>query len=259
MPKNRFAILIAFLTLLVIVAGACLTSSIRPMPGAAESTPGVDPGFEHVHRIGGYLVAALTFALAVWAPSLPAWLALGVVVIEALSGGSALLHALLAPVLLSALTAAAVVTSPAWLASPPKLVCNWKPLNILCLVMPVLVVMQIGLGAAYRHQSMVSPISHIMNAFIVLTVLLIVGVFVMRQYPDHSELRPAALWLLILAGLQVLLGFTVYLVLLISQENNMGLIVTGVLHVANGALTLAATVVLAMQIRRNLIQSSGVK
>jgi hypothetical protein len=37
----------------------------------------------------------------------------------------------------------------------------------------------------------------------------------------------------------------------------MGLIIIGVLHVANGAVTLAASVVLAMQMNRNLVQSSG--
>ena len=53
------------------------------------------------------------------------------------------------------------------------------------------------------------------------------------------------------------LGFSVYLTLLMSSENNAGLIVTGVLHVINGSLTLAAGVVLAMQMNRNLIQLSG--
>ena len=73
-----------------------------------------------------------------------------------------------------------------------------------------------------------------------------------------NSLRPAALALLIIAGVQVLLGFSVYLTLLMSSENNIGLIVTGVLHVVNGSLTLAASVVLAMQMNRNLIQLSGV-
>jgi heme A synthase len=98
---------------------------------------------------------------------------------------------------------------------------------------------------------------HILDALIVLAVVMVAGVFVLRQYPEHPSLRPAALALLIVAGVQVLLGFAVYLVLLMSSENNPGLIVTGVLHVTNGALTLAASVVLAMQMNRNLIQLSG--
>jgi len=78
---------------------------------------------------------------------------------------------------------------------------------------------------------------------------------VLRQYPEHPSLRPAALTLTIVTGVQVLLGFSVYLVLLMSETNNTGLIITGALHVVNGALTLAASVVLAMQMQRNLIQS----
>jgi heme A synthase len=98
---------------------------------------------------------------------------------------------------------------------------------------------------------------HILDALIVLAVAMVAGVCVIRQYEEHNSLRPAALALLIIAGVQVLLGFAVYLTLLMSSENNIGLIVTGVLHVVNGSLTLAASVVLAMQMNRNLIQLSG--
>lgn len=62
---------------------------------------------------------------------------------------------------------------------------------------------------------------------------------------------------MIVTGVQVLLGFTVYMVLLISSENNLGLIITSVVHLVNGSLTLAASVVFAMQMKRNLIQLSG--
>jgi heme A synthase len=126
------------------------------------------------------------------------------------------------------------------------------------ILVPVLVFMQIGLGAAFRHNAM-GVISHIMNAFLVILIALIAGVFVVRQFPDHPALRPAALAMLIVAGVQVLLGFAAYLVLLMSEANNMALIVTSVLHVGNGALTLAASVVLAMEMSRNLIKSSGAR
>jgi heme A synthase len=98
---------------------------------------------------------------------------------------------------------------------------------------------------------------HILDAMIVLLVILMAGVFVLREYPDHPSLRPAALALLIITGVQVLLGFSVYLVLLISSENNSGLIVTGVLHVVNGSLTLAASVVLAIQMKQNIGSLTG--
>ena len=93
---------------------------------------------------------------------------------------------------------------------------------------------------------------HILNAMIVLLVILVAGIFVLRQHPEHPSLRPAAISLLIVTGVQVALGFAVYIVLLVSSENNIGLIITGAVHVFNGALTLAASAVLTMQIHRNL-------
>jgi heme A synthase len=115
----------------------------------------------------------------------------------------------------------------------------------------VVVFLQIGLGAAFRHNAM-GVIWHILNALIVLGVVLVAGIFVVRQHPEHPALRSSALALLIIAGMQVLLGFSVYLVLLMSSDNNTALIVTGVLHVANGSLTLAASVAFSLQVIRNI-------
>ena len=253
---HRCALLLALLALIVIVLGACLTSEIRTFPGATTPSTVTMPSLEQAHRMAGYAVAVLTMGLAVWASSLAGWLALAAAIVESISGGIPVLHALLAPVFFSLVVAVAVVTSKDWQAGPRAVECPWGPLRPLGIVVPILIVLQIGIGAAFRHNSM-NVLWHILNALIVLAVALIAGVFVCRQYPEHSGLRPAALALLIIAGVQVLLGFSVYLVLLMSSENNTGMIVTGTMHVANGALTLAASVVLAMQMQRNLIQSSG--
>jgi heme A synthase len=253
---HRCAILLAFLALIVIVLGACLTSEIRTFPGATTPSTVSVPSLEQAHRVAGYTVAALTIGLAVWASNLAGWMALAAAIVEGISGGVPVLHALFAPLLFSFLVAVAVLTSKDWLAGPKLVECPWGPLRPLGIVVPVLIVVQIGIGAAFRHNAM-NVLWHILNALIVITVVLVAGVFVVRQYPEHSGLRAAALSLLIIAGVQVLLGFSVYLVLLMSSENNIGLIVTGVIHAANGALTLAASVVLAMQMQRNLIQSSG--
>ncbi len=250
---HRFAVLAAVVAFIVIVLGATLTSEIRPLPGTSTSatTPVTAPTLDLVHRIGGYVVAALTIGVAVLASSLYGWLAVAVVVLEVFLGSVPVAHALLAPILLSLLIAIAVFSSESW-QSPPALVESpWGPLRPLCLLIPILAIIQVGLGAAFRHNDM-GVLSHILNAILVLAVVLIAGVFVLRQYPEHRTLRPAALALLIITGIQVLLGFSVYLVLLMSSENNMGLIVTGVLHVANGSLTLASSVVFALQIQRNM-------
>jgi heme A synthase len=248
---HRGAILLAVLALIVITLGASLTSEIRPLPGAGNAATVSAPSLEQAHRLAGYALAVLTLGLAIGASNLPGWLALAAVIGESVSGGASIVHAMLAPVLFALLAATAVVTSKEWQVGPKPAESAWPRLRPIGFAVPVLVVMQIGLGAAFRHNAM-GVISHIMNAMIVLLVILVAGVFVVRQHPEHPALRPAALALLIVTGVQVLLGFAVYLILLMSSENNPGLIVVAVMHVANGALTLAASLVFAMQMQRNL-------
>lgn len=253
---HRCAILLAVFALIVITLGACLTSEIRTLPGAPAPATVSMPSLEQAHRIAGYALAVLTLGLAIWSANLAGWTALAAVIVEGISGSMPVLHALVAPVFFSLLIALAVLTSRTWQAAPKPVESPWGPLRPLGILVPILILLQIGIGAAFRHNAM-NVLWHVLDALIVITVVLVAGVSVLRQYPEHPTLRPAALALVIIAGVQVLLGFSVYMVLLMSSENNIGLIVTGVIHVANGALTLAASVVLAMQIQRNLIQSSG--
>ncbi|HWF07803.1 MAG TPA: hypothetical protein VG297_05025 [Bryobacteraceae bacterium] len=254
------AVAVALLALIVIALGALLTSETRALPGATDPALAVvttAPGLQSAHQIAGYVLVALTLGLAILASNTAGWLALGASILEAVLGGVPVVHALLAPIYFSLVVATAVLTSKSWRSPAAPVESPWKPLRPLAVyIAPLLIVMQIGLGAAFRHNAM-GVLSHILNALIVLVVVLIAGIFVVRQFPDHPALRPAALGFLIIAGIQVLLGFSVYLVLLMSSENNMGLIVTGVLHLTNGALTLAASVVFAMQTGRNLKSQTG--
>lgn len=178
--------------------------------------------------------------------------ALVAIVGESLLGNYPILHALLAPLLFALMTAIALFTSNDWAQGPDIAEHWWQPsLRSLAVLMPILVLMQIALGAAYRHNAM-SVLWHILNALIVLLFILVVGVAVMRQYPEHRSLRPAALALVVITSTQVLLGFAVFLVLIISSGNNIALVVSSVAHVVTGSLTLAATVVVVIQIRRHL-------
>jgi heme A synthase len=251
------AILLAVCTLAAIALGALLTGEVRTFPGATIPSTVSAPALEQAHRIAGYVVAILAAGVAILALNLPGWIALAAVIVEILSARAPVVHAFDAQVFFAFVAAVAVLTSKGWQAGPKRVESPWGPLRTLGMAIPPLVFLQIALGAAFRHNAMGSPLWHILDALIVLAVVLVAGVFVLRQYPEHPSLRPAALALVIIAGVQVLLGFAVYLVLLMSSENNIGVIVTGVLHVVNGSLTLAASVVLAMQMQRNLIQLSG--
>jgi heme A synthase len=254
---HRCAVLLAVVTLIVVALGASLTSEIRSLPGATALVPVVSaPGLEQAHRIAGYVVALLTLGLAIWYSSIMGWIALGAVVIESILGSVPTVHAWLSPIFFSLVVVIAVLTSKSWQEGPKLVASQWDRLAPLGIGIPVLVALQIGLGAAFRHNAM-GVLWHILNAMIVLLVILVAGIFVLRQHEDHPALRRAALALVIITGVQVLLGFSVYLVLLMSSENNPGLVVTGVLHVVNGSLTLAAGVVLAMQIKQNIRSQTG--
>ncbi len=84
-------------------------------------------------------------------------------------------------------------------------------------------------------------------------LLLIVCVFLVRQFPEHPALRPSAIALGGIAGVQVFLGFITYVLLLLLPESSPAVIIVSVIHVATGALTLAAAVSLAAEIRRNAV------
>ena len=115
---HRSAILVAFVALIVIAMGALLTSEIRPLPGATTPSTVTAPSLERAHRIGGYAVAVLTVGLAVWAASLPGWIAAGAVIVESFLGSAPVMHALLAPVVFSLVIAVVVLTSSSWQAGP---------------------------------------------------------------------------------------------------------------------------------------------
>ena len=255
--RNQRAFLIAIMAALavgiVIGLGALLTSEIRTLPGGPASTV-TAPSLAEAHRLAGYAAAVITIGMAITARSLTGWLALATMLAEVALAPIPLAHATLSPVCFALIVTTAALCSKSWQAVPQPVPAAFKALRPLGIIVPVLVFIQIALGAAFRHNHM-GVISHILNALIVLAIILIPGVAVLRNYPEHPTLRPAAVALVIIAGIQVLLGFSVYLVLLMSSENNMGLIVTGMLHVLNGAFTLAASLVLAIAIQRNLIQS----
>jgi heme A synthase len=253
--KHRYALLLAVLALIVIALGAFLTGEIRTLPGAPAPSTVTAASLEQAHRIAGYAVAILTLGLTIWAANLAGLLALGTA-LDIIFGSVPVVHAFGAQVLFAVVIAVAVQTSKSWQAGPKPVESPWRPLRTLSMLVPFFVLLQIWLGAEFRHNAM-NVVWHILNALIVLLVILIAGVFVLRHYPEHPTLRPAALALVIVTGVQVLLGFSVYLVLLMSENNNPGLVITGVLHVIGGALTLAASVVFAMQMQRNLIQLSG--
>jgi heme A synthase len=251
---HRYAVLLAVLVFLLLATGAYLTSNIRPMPGPNPGPVATAPGLQQIHLILAGLVGLLTLGLGLWLRRLPGWIALAAVIVESALGSSlgnfgTILHAILAPILFSSVVAAAVVTSESWSQPPAPAKDLWPPLRKMAILAPILVGVQISLGAGFRHNAM-GVAWHILNAGIALLLIMVLGVCLLRQYPEHPALRPASITLLVITGVQVLLGFGVFLVILIVSENNQALMVSGTAHVLTGSLVLAATVALALELRR---------
>jgi heme A synthase len=81
---------------------------------------------------------------------------------------------------------------------------------------------------------------------------LIVSSVVLQNFPRPASLRYAAAALIAIVLTQVCLGITAFLLLLLNQAGTAYFIPTTIAHVTIGAVTLAASVVMAMQVRRSI-------
>jgi cytochrome c oxidase assembly protein subunit 15 len=275
---HRYAILLAVCTLILVVAGATVTSkeaglSVPDWPlSYGQVMPPMTGGvlFEHGHRLIGSTVGMLTIGLLVWILRVEkrswmrklGWVALVWVCTVGLLGGLtvklltpppvSITHTCLAQLFFSLTVTIAVFTSRSWLNGPQMVEDQgWPSLRSLAILTPLLVLAQIALGAGFRHKAL-TVMPHIVGAMVVTLVVLTVGVFVLQQFPEHPMLRPAALALMGITFVQVFLGLSAYLVRMRDAGQTLGMLFSTVTHVATGALTLAASIVLAIQIRRNV-------
>lgn len=253
--------------LLVIVTGAVFTSESLPLPGSDSPAQAMSGAAIHgrLHRVFAEATAVLASVFSVWLLvrerrarlRVMAGLVLIGILLECAVGTSAspgIFHAFLAPLLFSSVIVIAVLASgaepgPAASLSPPSL---GSPLSHSlrgwASAIPPVVLIQIGLGAAYRHDN-VSVLWHILNAMAVISLVLAVSVLVFRMPPERPRLRASMLRLAVITGIQVFLGFAVFIVLLLSAENSAALVALSAVHVVTGTLTLAASIGLAMEVR----------
>jgi len=256
---HRLAILVAIGALLLIVDGAMVGPGTQPAPSMSAA-----------HRIAAIPVSILALGLALWLvftdPRAPvrrlAWLTLALAILQDSVGHAAVFtlvpraagiaHACLAQLFFAALIAIAVATSPSW-SRGPELVSDygWPSNRSLAILTPVLVLLQIALGAAFRQKAL-TLLPHVLGAMFVALVILLESIFVLQQFPTHRALRPAAKTLLGVAFGQVFLGISALTAKTMADDTALPVIVTVAAHVTGGALTLAATVVLSILVRRNV-------
>jgi heme a synthase len=275
---HRYAVLLAVCTLFLVVAGASVTSkeaglSVPDWPlSYGQVMPQMTGGvfFEHGHRMVATTVGFMTIILAVWLARVETrkWMktlgfvALGAVIFQGLLGGLtvklllppavSISHACLAQLFFSLTVAIALFTSKTWQEGPePVQDHGWPSLRSLSILTPMMVLIQIALGAAFRHRA-IGVLPHILFAMVVTLAVLFTATFVLHQFPEHRSLSTAAKASLGIVFLQVMLGIAAYYTRLQAAAEPLAMVLTTVAHVAAGGLTLASCVVLSIQIRRNV-------
>jgi hypothetical protein len=236
-----YALLVACCTLLTIMSGAAETSSLGR--------------FQNAHIAAGVADAALIAGLIVWRRR--GWSILAIAAAEAASGKMGIMHACLSALLFAAVAAIGLFTSPAWQRDPGLVRDYGRPsLRFLSSAAAFLVAMQIAFGAAFRHGAL-SVLPHLLGAMVVALFIMIVGAFVSHQFPKHPSLKPLAMAFMTITGIQVFLGMAAFLMRLMNMAQTNLFLATSVAHVATGSVTFAASVMLALEIRRSVTSARG--
>jgi heme A synthase len=179
----------------------------------------------------------------------------GMTVIDLLPPAISVSHAYLAQLYFSTTVAMAVFTSWEWRAGAIEITEEPDaPIRALAIIVPLCVLGQLALGAAARHKAL-GTIWHICGSSIVTGVVLWFAVRILLHYPNHPALRKSALALLGITFAQVFLGIAAYMSRLATVDAPQPMpimILFTVLHVATGALTMAASVIAAIEVYRNV-------
>jgi cytochrome c oxidase assembly protein subunit 15 len=278
---HRYAVAWSFCTLFLVVAGGLVTSndaglSVPDWPlSYGKLMPPMEGNifYEHGHRMVATTVGLLTIGMAIglmradrrrWLKNL-GWISLAAVVTQGVLGGLTVIfllpkpvsigHACLAQLFFSTTVAIALFTSESWKRGA-QLVDDTgaPPLRWLALAAPACVLLQLALGASVRHQAL-GILPHVMGALLASGVVLWITVRVLMRHPNHEALRRSALALLSITFLEVFLGIAAYMSRLATTAAPQPMpVMVGftVAHVAVGALTMAGSIVLAIQVFRHV-------
>jgi cytochrome c oxidase assembly protein subunit 15 len=282
---HRFAIFTACVTLVLIVAGALVTSndaglSVPDWPtsfGSIYKIPRMVGGirYEHTHRMVAEFVGLLTIILAVWTwrAEKRRWLrllavaALATVIIQGILGGITVLH-FLPPAVSSAHAAVAqtffciavciaVFTGRRWLSEHPRTEPETRRPTLFTLTLLSIFVLyvQLLLGAMFRHHGM-SWWPHVVHAGVVAVVLSWTAIRAISVYSQVDAVKRPAVLMLSLMVAQLCLGFLAFITRVMwgqdAAQPELPMVIATVVHVAVGSLLLATTVVLAIQVWRHV-------
>ena len=241
--------------------------------------------YEWSHRMVAGTLVSLTLAIAIWTGLVERrrwlrWLAVGAfctVIAQAILGGLTVLlfqppavstaHAAVAQTFFCIAVAIALFTGRKWVTDQPQ---GDRPQNeqprvefdsrrpslfTLTLLSTFVLYVQLILGGMFRHHGM-SWWPHVLNAVTVSFVLAWTAVRALSVYSHIEAVRRPAIVMLSLLIAQLCLGFTAFLTRVAwgrdAAQPELLMVVSTVAHVAVGALLLATTVVLAIQVWRNV-------
>jgi cytochrome c oxidase assembly protein subunit 15 len=272
-------------TLVVITAGALVTSndaglSVPDWPtsfGYLVKVPHFVGGvrYEWSHRMVAGTLGMLTLAIAIWTLLVERrrwlrWLAIGALctfIAQATLGGMTVLffqppwlstaHATMAQTFFCIAVAIALFTGRKFVEEQPRVEFDQRRPSLFTLTLLSIFVLyvQLILGGMFRHHGM-SWWPHVLNAVTVSFVVAWTAVRAISVYSHIDAVRRPAIIMLSLLITQLCLGFTAFLTRVAwgrdAAQPEVAMVAATVAHVAVGALLLATTVVLAIQVWRHV-------
>jgi len=285
---HRFAIATAGFTVLLLMAGALVTSN-----DAADSVPDwplaygkiIPPlvggiRYEFTHRVVAFVAAMLATALAIWLAGTDkrhavrrlGWTALALVVAQALLGAArvklghppliATFHATVAQIFFITTVALALYTSPWSLSDQAPHEDRGSP-QVRCLALwtTIVIFVQLILGAGFRHGAF-GILPHLIGAVAVTFFVIWTGRTAKKRFANVPAIRRSVVWLHATFGTQILLGFAAYWAVakaINEAQPTLPYVILTVAHVLVGALTLASSVILTLICYRLLRPSGAVE
>jgi len=233
--------------------------------------------YEHAHRLFGTLVGLAMLSLAIYVQRNDTrrwlkgflWFVFGLVCVQGVLGGIrvteksidlAWIHGVVGQVIFALIVVIAAVSTREYREGPPaRPAAGCGTERFLGWMLVILFLVQILLGALLRHRSALLH-SHIAVAVVVILVSGFAGFRAWGLYPDVRPLLKVGLVLLVLAGIQLALGFAALIFRGLEADHRTRsaaatLLIT--MHQAVGALLLATVALHFAWVRRRLTREEG--
>jgi cytochrome c oxidase assembly protein subunit 15 len=231
--------------------------------------------YEWSHRAIAGSIICLTVSIAIWTwiaerRRWMKWLgvaALSTILAQAVLGGLTVLflqppwvssaHAAVGQTFFCIAVCIAMFTGRRWVEEEPRVEYDLRRPSLLTLagLSIFMLYVQLILGAMFRHHGM-SWWPHVLNAGLVSVILAWTSIRALSQYSKIDAIRRPATTLLSLLIAQLCLGFIAFITRVAwgheAVQPELPMVVSTVAHVAVGALLLATSIVLFIQVRRNV-------